>query len=492
MSNPRVLFVSSEAHPLVKTGGLADVAGALPVALKALRCDVRIMIPAYKSALARIQSVMQDVKEIAVLDIEQADAPVRLLETRLPGSSVRVWLVDSPAHFDRDGGPYGPTGGGDWPDNAQRFALFSRVAVAVAQGEAGLDWQPTVVHCNDWQSGLVPALLSRRTPRPATVFTIHNLSYQGLFSWETFQSLALPQDLWSMHGMEYFGNFSFIKGGLVYSDMLSTVSPQYAKEITTPQFGYGLEELLRHRGDRLVGILNGADYRQWNPTRDAYIPYPYNTYNFADKQRNKTALQARMGLAQNASVPLLGMIGRLVEQKGFDLLLDALPELLRTHDLQLAVLGSGDPALEERLRAAARAHPGRVAAQFGYSEELAHQIEAGADIFVMPSRFEPCGLNQIYSLRYGTVPVVHRTGGLVNTVVDATPEALRAGVATGFVFNEPSPAALASALTRALASYASPRMWKLLTFQGMQQDFSWRRSAQQYLSLYRQAIQTCA
>lgn len=488
MSGARVLFVASEVHPLVKTGGLADVAGALPVALKALRCDVRILMPAYKSALERID----DTEEIATLRIEQAEAPVRLLETRLPGSSVRVWLVDSPAHFDRAGGPYGPAGGGDWPDNAQRFALFSRAAVAVAQGEAGLPWQPTVVHCNDWQSGLVPALLARRTPRPATVFTIHNLSYQGLFSWETFQSLELPQDLWSMHSMEYFGNFSFIKGGIVYGDMLTTVSPQYAKEITTPQFGYGLEDLLRHRADRLVGILNGADYRQWNPARDPYIPYHYNAYNLADKQRNKTALQALMGLPENPGVPLLGMVGRLVEQKGFDLLLDALPELLRTHDLQLVVLGSGDRALEQRLQETARTQPDRVAARFGYSEELAHQIEAGADIFVMPSRFEPCGLNQIYSLRYGTVPVVHRTGGLANTVVDASPDALRAGVASGFVFDEPSPGALAEALTRALACYRSPRLWKLLTFHGMQQDFSWRRSAQQYLNLYRQATRAAA
>lgn len=488
MSGPRVLFVASEVHPLVKTGGLADVAGALPVALKTLRCDVRIMMPAYRAALERAG----DVEEIATLRIEQAESPVRLLETRLPGSSVRIWMVDSPAHFDRDGGPYGPAGGGDWPDNAQRFMLFSRAAVAVAQGEAGLPWQPAVVHCNDWQSGPIPALLARRTPRPATVFTIHNLSYQGLFPWETFQSLDLPPDLWSMHSMEYFGNFSFIKGGIVYSDMISTVSPQYAREITTPQFGYGLEELLRHRGDRLVGILNGADYRQWNPARDPYIPHPYNAYNLADKQRNKTALQARMGLPENPAVPLLGMVGRLVEQKGFDLLLDALPELLRTHDLQLVVLGSGDRALEQRLQAAARTYPDRIAAQFGYSEELAHQIEAGADIFVMPSRFEPCGLNQIYSLRYGTVPVVHRTGGLANTVVDASLEALRAGVASGFVFDEPSPVALAEALTRALACYRSPRLWKQLTFHGMQQDFSWRRSAQQYLNLYRQAAQAAA
>ena len=486
MSAERILFVASEVHPLVKTGGLADVAGALPVALKGLRCDVRVMMPAYKAALERLEHV----DEIATLQLPHAGGPVRLLEARLPGSSVRVWLLDSPAHFHRDGGPYGPAQGGDWPDNAQRFTLFCRAVEAVALGGAGLSWQPTVVHCNDWQSGLAPALLARSPRRPALVFTIHNLSYQGLFSWETFQSLGLPQELWSMHSMEYFGNFSFIKGGIVYSDMITTVSPQYAREITTPEFGYGLEDLLRQKADRLVGVLNGADYRQWNPARDPYIVRPYNAYSLADKHLNKLALQERMGLPVDKTVPLLGMIGRLVEQKGFDLLLDALPSLFRDHELQLVVLGSGDKELEQRLQETAQAYPGHVAAYLGYSEELAHQIEAAADIFVMPSRYEPCGLNQIYSLRYGTVPVVRRTGGLANTVVDATPEAVRAGVATGFVFDEASPLALGEAIARALACYRSPRGWKQLMFQGIQQDFSWRRSAQQYLSLYRQAIRS--
>lgn len=484
MSADRVLFVSSEVHPLIKTGGLADVSGALPVALKALRCDVRIVMPAYKPVLERID----DAEEIAALDLPQAAGPVRILETRLPGTSVRVWLVDSPPHFLRGGGPYGDPATGDWPDNGQRFTLFARAVERIARGTAGLSWEPAVVHCNDWQSGLVPALLALTPPRPATVFTIHNLSYQGLFSWETFQSLDLPHSLWSMHSMEYYGNFSFIKGGIVHADMVTTVSPQYALEITTAEFGYGLEHLLRSREDRLVGILNGADYRQWNPARDPYIEHRYNAYSLAGKVRNKTALQARLGLPVDEDIPLLGTIGRLVEQKGFDLLLDALPPRLDRGEVQLVVLGTGDPALEERLRTMAAAWPNQVAAHLGYSEELAHQIEAGVDIFAMPSRFEPCGLNQIYSLRYGTVPLVRRTGGLANTVVDATPEALRAGVATGFVFEEATPAALAAALARALSCYRAPRTWKQLMFQGMQQDFSWRRSAQQYLSVYRQAL----
>lgn len=488
MNPDRILFVASEVHPLVKTGGLADVAGALPVALKGLRCDVRILMPAYEAALERLGRV----SEIAVLQPAPGMPTVRLLEAQLPGSSVTVWLVDSPAHFRREGGPYGPDGGGDWPDNAERFAVFCRTAAAIARGTAGLSWQPTVVHCNDWQSGLVPALLSLEAERPATVFTIHNLSYQGLFPGEAFGALGLPEALWSMHGLEFFGQLSFIKGGLAYADMLSTVSPQYAREITTPEFGYGLERLLAHRADHLVGILNGADYRQWNPGRDPYLARRYNAYSLPDKRVNKTTLQASVGLRADPAVPLLGMIGRLVEQKGFDLILDVLPKLLDAGDLQLVVLGSGSPRLEERLRQTAAAWPGRVVAHVGYSEELAHRIEGSADIFVMPSRFEPCGLNQIYSLRYGTVPVVHRTGGLANTVVDATPDAIKAGIATGFVFDEPTPAALGEAISRALACYRQPRLWKSIQFRGMQQDFSWRRSAQQYLDLYRLAMRLAA
>lgn len=488
MNPDRILFVASEVHPLIKTGGLADVAGALPVALKGLRCDVRILMPAYEAALERLDRV----SEIAVLEPAPGMPAVRLLETQLPGSSVTVWLVDSPAHFRRGGGPYGSNGDGDWPDNAERFAVFCRTAAAIARGNAGLSWQPTVVHCNDWQSGLVPALLSLEAERPATVFTIHNLSYQGLFPGETFRALGLPGQLWSMHGLEFFGQLSFIKGGLAYADMLSTVSPQYAREITTPEFGYGLEQLLAHRADHLVGILNGADYRQWNPGRDPYLTRRYNAYSLPDKRINKSALQTSTGLRADSAAPLLGMIGRLVEQKGFDLILDALPGLLGAENLQLVVLGSGSPPLEERLRRTAAAWPGRVAAHLGYSEELAHRIEGSADIFVMPSRFEPCGLNQIYSLRYGTVPVVHRTGGLANTVVDATPEAIKAGIATGFVFDEPTPAALGEAISRALACYRQPRLWKAIQFRGMQQDFSWRRSAQQYLDLYRLAMRLAA
>ncbi len=481
MSVDRILFASSEVHPLVKTGGLADVSGSLPVALKNLRRDVRIIMPAYREVLARVD----DAEVIAILNPDGRH-DIRLLETRLPGSSVRIWLVDSPPHFDRDGGPYGRPGAGDWPDNDERFALFARAITAVALGNAGIDWQPDLVHCNDWQCGLAPALLSLAPARPATVFTIHNLSYQGLFPAESFGRLGLPDALWSMHGLEYYGGLSFIKGGIAFADMLSTVSPSYAGEIQTPAYGYGLDPLLRHRADRLVGILNGVDYRQWNPARDPHLPRRYNAWTLSGKAANKTALQAGFGLPQDRKIPLLGMIGRMVEQKGVDLMLDVLPWLM-TQEAQLVVLGSGDPALEERLRVAVERWPGRIGVHIGYDEGLAHRIEAGADMFVMPSRFEPCGLNQIYSLRYGTVPVVSRTGGLADTVIDADDQALDAGIATGYVFNTPDPGHLRAALQRALACYRQPKVWKRLIFQGMQQDFGWRQSARRYLELYRTA-----
>lgn len=487
MSINKVLFVTSEVHPLVKTGGLADVSGSLPTAIKALRRDVRIIMPAYRSVLAGLDTP----EKVAALPLAGQIEPAQLLKVRLPGSSVPVYLVDSPAHFDRDGGPYTTADGDDWPDNAERFTAFARAVEAVATDTAQLGWRPDIVHCNDWQSGLVPALLARAPDRPATLFTIHNLAYQGLFPRETFQRLGLPHDLWSMHAMEYFGRFSFIKGGIVFADMINTVSPQYAREICTPAFGCGLETLLQHRARRLVGILNGADYRHWNPARDRYIVQRYNAYALDKKLANKIALQKRFNLPVDEKIPLVGLVGRLAEQKGFDLLLSALPRLMQ-QPLQFTVLGSGDKVLENSLRAATETYPDQVAAYTGYNEELAHQIEAGADMFLMPSRYEPCGLNQIYSLRYGTIPIVRRTGGLADTVIDATHEAVKNGTATGFVFDDPTPESLLTALNRALVRYQQPRIWRRLAYMGMQQDFSWRQSARRYLAVYQQAADLAA
>lgn len=487
MSAPvnRILFATSEAHPLIKTGGLGDVSGSLPLAIKALRRDIRIVLPAYRQVLAALDGL----RIVATAQLPGAPETVRLLETRFPGSPVKLWLVDSPHHFDRDGGPYGNSEGVDWPDNAQRFTTFAQLVVRLALDRLGLGWRPQIVHCNDWQCGLIPALLAREQPRPATVFTIHNLAYQGIFSWSTYHSLGLPADLWSPDTMEFYGSFSFIKGGLVFADMLNTVSPTYAREIRTPEYGYNLQGLLNFRAERLTGILNGADYQDWDPAQDRFIARPYGADTFAAKLENKAALQESLGLPVAPRVPLVGIVGRLVEQKGFDLFLRTVHEAMR-EGAQFAVLGSGDRQLEQAVRQAETHYPRQLAAHIGFSEELAHRIEAGADMFLMPSRFEPCGLNQIYSLRYGTVPIVRRTGGLYDTVVDATEETLANGTATGFCFDEPTPKALHHALQRAVALYQNqPDLWRRLALTGMAQDFSWRRSAKAYLALYERAAQ---
>jgi starch synthase len=440
-------------------------------------------LPAYRDLLARAG----ELKTLATFPVTGAEQPVKLLAGHFPGSSMTLYLVDSPREFDRPGNPYVGPDGRDWPDNARRFTIFARAVTALAQGRVLPRWRPELVHCHDWQTGLVPALLAQETRRPATVFTIHNLAYMGLFDWPTFASLHLPQSLWDMHAMEFHNHFSFIKGGLVFADHLTTVSPTYATEIRTPAFGYGLEGLLQGRRAHLTGILNGVDYRDWNPNRDAHLDTPYNARRLAGKATAKAGLQHDCGLAVRPGAPLIGHVGRLVEQKGIDLLLQALPALM-SQAAQIAILGSGDKALETALVKSAAAHPGRVAVTIGYDERLAHRIEAGSDMFVMPSRFEPCGLNQLYSLRYGTPPVVHRTGGLADSVVDATAAALSDGTATGFVYDAPTPDALHHALQRALALFGQPRRWRKLMQAGMRQDFSWKRSAGDYLTLYERLV----
>jgi starch synthase len=479
---PKILFVASEAHPLIKTGGLGDVIGSLPPALAARGADVRLLLPAYRDARSRAGPL----EPAATIFLPDLAPGVTLLQGVLPGTRVPIWLVDFPPAYDRPGNPYLNAQGQPWHDNAARFALLARVALRVALGTAGLPWRPQVVHCHDWQTGLVPALLAQEAKRPATVFTIHNLAYQGLFPYDSFVSLHLPPALWSYEALEFHGQLSFIKGGLVFADYLTTVSPTYAREIQTPTFGCGLDGLLRHRAGRLRGILNGIDGEAWNPARDPFIATPYSAQRLADKAPNKRALQQALGLPADPHVPLIGMVGRLVEQKGIDQVLEALP-LLMQRGVQMAVLGSGENAYETALRAQGQHYPAQLAVRIGYDEALAHQIEAGADMFLMPSRFEPCGLNQLYSLRYGTVPIVRRVGGLADTVVDATEENLAAGRATGIVFDAAQPAALLAAVDRALALYRDGRRWRKLMRTGMRQDFTWLHSAREYLRLYRQA-----
>jgi starch synthase len=483
----KVLFPVSEAYPLIKTGGLGDVAGALPPALNALQCDVRLLLPAYQQVLEAIEPP----KKILELYIPENAAHVRLLETTLPGTNVIVWLIDHPASYQRPGNPYHDENGHDWPDNATRFALLSRVAAMIALGSTSLSWQPQVVHCHDWQTALTPALISLAARRPVTVFTVHNLAYQGLYDQHMLETLHLPAQFWSPEGLEYHEHLSFIKGGLVYADHITTVSPNYAKEIQTAEYGYGLHGLLRHRADQLTGILNGIDETVWNPATDSNLVANYDSGQLENKVKNKLALQTETGLTVDDDIPLIGLVSRLVNQKGIDLVIGALHRLLAKQlPFQFVALGTGDRVYERALLELTLTYPKQIAATIGYDEVRAHRIEASADMFLMPSRFEPCGLNQLYSLRYGTVPVVHGVGGLADTVVDASAAALAARTATGFVFQEETVHALVKTLERALSMHEKREDWQGLVLSGMNQDYSWRTSAEQYLHLYGSLVST--
>ena len=472
----KILFVTSEAYPLIKTGGLADVSGSLPKALAELGIDVRLIIPNYQAV-----KTTEDIYYKSTVQVNNSD--VNILETWLPDTEVTVWLVDCPKFFGFPGNPYVDEHGIAWANNAERFALFCRTVVEVAMNRAYLDWTPDIVHCNDWQSGLAPALLSQEASRPTTVFTIHNMAYQGLFPKATQAILNLPSRLWNPNGIEFNGLLSFIKGGIVYADQITTVSPTYAKEIQTADFGYGLEGLLSYRNEALSGIINGIDAEQWNPKTDPTISAHFDFSTITEKQLNKTALQNKYSLPVDKNIPVFALVGRLVEQKGIDLILECLPEMLEL-PLQFVLLGSGDPRFEQLLSDFATANPDKIAITLDYDEALAHQIEAGADIFLMPSRFEPCGLNQLYSQRYGTIPIVRKTGGLADTVVDTLPETLNNNTATGFVFNDGTAGSLMETIKRALIVYSRPEVWKQLQVNGMQKDYSWNNSAKAYIALY--------
>lgn len=481
-----ILFAASEAYPLMKTGGLGDVVYSLPHALAARGVDVRLLLPGYRALLRQLDSV----RILGWLEARGASGAVsvRILEARLPEFAFPLWVADCPALFDRPGNPYLDAGGRDWPDNAERFAVFSRVAALLGRDALELGWQPDVVHAHDWQTGLVPAWLAEAPVRPKTVFTIHNLAYGGHFSRGDFDRLQLPGPWWSPEGVEFHGGMSLLKAGIVYADAVTTVSPTYAREIQTPEYGCGLDGLLHSRQHKLTGILNGIDTTIWNPATDACLPAHYSEKRInPGKRRNKQALLARFPDGSGTvgiEAPLVGLVGRLVEQKGIDWVLAALPVLLAETDARFVFLGSGEAGYEQKLLRLARQHPARVSVEIGYDEPLAHLIEAGADLFLMPSRFEPCGLNQMYSLRYGTPPVVFRTGGLADTVVDAREATLADGSATGFVFDVPNLDAFVDAVRRALALYRQPAAWRRMRQAGMRQSFDWGRSAGHYLALY--------
>lgn len=481
----KVLFASSEVHPLIKTGGLADISGSMPIALHKHGQDIRIIMPAYRQCLEALERI----DCVANIKLDGFYVPVEILQSTLPGSDVPIWLVNSPQHFDREGGPYCRPDGGDWDDNAARFALFSRAITAIAMNKAGLNWQPDVLHCNDWQTGLAPALLSTYANRPKTVFTIHNLAYQGLYSKDVFESLDLPESFWHSESLEFYDQMSFMKGGLIYADQITTVSPTYADEICTYEFGYGLEGLLSHRREqgRLSGVLNGIDEQEWNPEIDQTIAKTFSTKSLANKKHNKTAIQEHFHLPVKNEVLVIGLISRLVSQKGIDLSIEAIDSLLENNQaIQFICLGSGHAEYEQNLRVLRAHYPDKVALHIGYDEELAHQIEAGADVFLMPSRFEPCGLNQMYSLQYGTLPIVRSTGGLEDTVVNATEQNRKNETANGFKFKQATAQELEDTLYRVLDLFKRPRIWRKMMITGMEQDYSWENSAVKYDELYEQ------
>lgn len=478
----KILFATSEVYPLIKTGGLADVAASLPRALLKLGQDVKILLPAYGSVLEKAKSV--GIKEVAKIDIDGYS--ISLKQTRLPGTKVIVWLVDVPEFFEREGNPYCSPDGNDWIDNHKRFYVFAKAAELIALNQANLDWQPTIVHCNDWQTGLIPALLSLHPSHPATVFTIHNLAYRGLFSYQAFAELNLPSVFWHHERLEFYGQMSFIKGGLAFADYITTVSPSYAQEIQHPEFGCGMDGLMRYRNDSLAGILNGIDTDEWNPGTDPHLTCNYNRRTLGNKIKNKLALQEELGLTVDAEIPLFGFVGRLVDQKGVDLILDQINQFLNLN-CQLVVLGSGFPHYEKALKNIAGQYPEKVAVTLGYNESFAHRIEASSDIFLMPSIFEPCGLNQLYSLRYGTLPVVHSVGGLRDTVFEQTQEGEQ-GAANGFVFSGAIAEELFAAIQRAILLFQKKDQWKQLQMNAMSKDFSWDVSAKEYLAIYEQIV----
>ena len=480
----RVLHVGAEIFPLVKTGGLADVLGALPQALIGQGADVRLLLP----GLPAIADAVLHQKIVAEIGPSFGAARITLRLGQMPYSHVPAYVIDAPFLYRRPGSPYQASDGSEWPDNAQRFALLGWVGAHLASGELDPTWQPELLHAHDWHAAMACAYLAAHPPASAaTVFTVHNLAYQGLFPSGDFPLLGLSSRFMASTGLEYHQQVSFMKAGLKFAQRVTTVSPTYAREIGTHEFGFGLDGVIRGRGADVSGVLNGVDGAVWDPASDAGIAARYSAVQLAGKARCKQALQAELGLAPRADAPVFGVVSRLTSQKGLDLVLGALPGLLRRGG-QLALQGAGDAALEAAFLAAAKAHTGEVAVRIGYDEALAHRLIAGADAILVPSRFEPCGLTQLYGLRYGTLPVVRRVGGLADTVVDASDDALQADRATGFTFDAATPAALDAALQRASTLYAQPERWRRLMARAMAQDFSWDGAAQKYVALYRDLI----
>lgn len=473
----RIVFVAPEGVPFSKTGGLADVAGALPKALAKLGQSLEIVLPRYRMTKpGKPESKMQSL----TLPLGSGFRYASIQNAGVAGG-VHAYLVDSPFYFDRAG--LYQEAGEDYPDNHERFAAFSFAALELIKRSAT---PPDIIHCHDWQTALVPIYLRtlyRDDPffrNTSVVFTIHNVGYQGLFPPQILPQISLPSNLFTLDFLEYYGKVNLLKGGIVFADFITTVSRKYAEEIQTAEFGCGLEGVFRSRKGRLLGILNGVDYDDWNPATDKLIPVKYNGQNMEGKAACKKALLERMGVRQPiVDRPVVGIVSRFAPQKGFDLIAE-IAEQLAALDLYVVALGTGDPIYEELFRNMAATYPDKFLVAVAYDNTLAHQIEAGSDMFLMPSHYEPCGLNQIYSLKYGTVPIVRATGGLDDTI-----EAFDGQSGTGFKFSAYTGSALLGAIEQAIAAYHRPNIWRRLVENGMQQDFSWGKSAKQYLEIYK-------
>jgi starch synthase len=484
----RVLSVAAELYPLIKTGGLADVAGALPGALAPLGIEVRSLLPAYPVVRETLAATGRGPGRIAaeLPGLPGGPGRVRLVDYR----SRALYLLEAPALFDRPGNPYAGPDGADWPDNGLRFGALAWAGAALARG-ADPDWRPAVVHAHDWQAGLLPAYLGLGAGpraagglRPRTVMTIHNLAFQGQFPPALVEPLGLPAAALRLAGLEYYGSLGFLKAGIFYADALTTVSPTYALEIQTAAHGMGLDGLLRTRAADLSGIVNGIDEAVWNPATDPHLVAGYDVTTIERKALNKRPLQERLGLEPDPGALLACVVSRLTHQKGMDLLLEAAPGFVAAGG-QLAVLGSGEPQLETAFAGMAAALRGRVACVFAYAEPLSHLLQGGSDVILVPSRFEPCGLTQLYALRYGTLPIVARTGGLADTVIDANHAALAMGVATGLQLAPITAEALRLALSRALRLFAERATWRTMQQAAMRQPVGWQLSAERYAALYR-------
>ena len=471
----KVLSVASEIFPLVKTGGLGDVIGALPPALERHGVEPITLIPGYPAvlkALAKTQTVL------AFDDLFGGSASVLLGRA----NGLKLLAIDAPHLYDRPGNPYLGPDGRDWADNAVRFAALSWVAARIGLGDLA-GFVPDIVHCHDWQAGLAPAYLAYNAGRrPPTVMTVHNLAYQGLFAASLLNTLRLPDHALQVEGVEFYGSIGFLKGGLQFADRITTVSPTYAHEIQTPEFGFGLDGLLRSRASLISGIRNGIDINVWNPLRDAFIAARYGRSTLRVRERNRRELRSRFGLDDKADAPVFGVVSRLVPQKGLDIVADAATAFL-DRGAQLAILGSGDVALEQRFAALAAAHPARVGCVLGYDEALAHLVQAGADAILIPSRFEPCGLTQLCALRYGAIPVAARVGGLSDTIVDPE-DGGGDGKPTGFLFHPVTQERLEHTLDRVMLWWADKKKWRGAQVNGMRTDVSWKGPANAYAALY--------